>query len=139
MFRQGKKVKMTETLLRMPPALPTTLEDWISHLKKSPSINDLVEDIHKMLIAGDSAKDYIAFLSAVYDEQAVEGSLAADNIEAARMIREKSNTIDDHLLQREKLATIAKALGVVLRRYHFSRKERRQLVDGQVVPDNSGD
>jgi hypothetical protein len=130
---------MSDTLLRMPPALPTTLEDWISHLKERPSINDLVEDIHKMLIAGDTGKKYIAYLSAVYDEQAVEGSLAADNIEAARMIREKANTIDDHLLQREKLATISKSLGVVLRRYHFSRKERRQMVDGQVVPDNSGE
>jgi hypothetical protein len=127
------------TLLRMPPALPTTLEDWISHLKDRPSINDLVEDVHKMLIGGEDSKRYIAFLSAVYDEQAVEGSLAADNIEAARMIREKANTIDGHVLQGEKLATISKSLGVVLRRYHFSRKERRQMVDGQIVPDNNAD
>jgi hypothetical protein len=76
-------------------------------------------------------------LTAVYDEQAVEGSLAADNIEAARMIREKAKTIEDHSLAHEKLATISKSLGVVLRRYHLSRKERRQIVDGQVVPDNS--
>ena len=128
---------MTDTLLKMPPALPATLEDWISHLKSRPSINDLVEDVHKMLISGDTGKEYILFLSAVYDEQAIEGSLAADNIEAARMIREKARTIENHLLQNEKLATISKALGVVLRRYHFSRKERRQLVDGQVVPDNN--
>jgi hypothetical protein len=132
-------LEQKRVVLRMPPALPTTLEDWISHLKDRPSINDLVEDIHKMLISGDTGKLYISYLSAVYDEQAVEGSLAADNIEAARMIREKANTIEDHLLQHEKLATISKSLGVVLRRYHFSRKERRQMVDGQVVPDNSGD
>jgi hypothetical protein len=58
---------------------------------KRRSINDLVEDIHKMLIQNDQ---YLGFLYALYDEQAVEGSLAADDIELARMIREKARSID---------------------------------------------
>jgi hypothetical protein len=62
------------------------------------------------------------------------------NIEAARMIREyATEKTNDKALSREKLATIAKALNVVLRRYHASRPERRQMVDGEIVPGNSGD
>ena len=124
----------------VPEALPATLGDWVNRLKGKRNINDLVEDIHQMLIGGNQSETYIAFLSAVYDEQAVEGSLAADNIEAARMIRDRARAMEGNSLQNEKLATISKALGIVLRRYHLSRKERRQLVDGQTVPsDTSGD
>jgi hypothetical protein len=123
----------------VPPTLPATLGDWVNRLKGKRNINDLVEDIHQMLIGGNQSESYIAFLSAVYDEQAVEGSLAADNIEAARMIRDRARTMEGNSLQNEKLATISKSLGIVLRRYHLSRKERRQLVDGQTVPGDSGD
>jgi hypothetical protein len=51
------------------------------------------------------------------------------------MIRDRAKTLDqNHPLGREKLATISKALGVVLRRYHQSRKERRNMIGGQPVP-----
>jgi hypothetical protein len=124
---------MSSRVLGVPPALPAVLEDWVSHLKQHRSINDAVEEIHKRLVDGDTSGQYLRYLFAVYDEQAVEGSLAADNIESARMIREKARTIEGHSLQDEKLATIAKSLGVVLRRYHLSRRERRQMVDGRIV------
>jgi hypothetical protein len=76
----------------------------------------------------------------VYDEQAVEGSLAADNVMAATMIREYAKKVDeDHALANEKLATISKALGVVLRRYEISRKERRNMIHGETVPGDNGD
>ncbi len=121
-----------------PPQLPATLEKWERFIQTERTINDLVEDAHRALIKGEHSVDYRRFLWAVYDEQAVEGSLAADNIESARMIREWAAEADSHELAREKLATIAKALGVVLRRYHASRKERRQMVDGEVVPNDGG-
>ena len=47
------------------------------------------------------------------------------------MIRDKARTIPGNPLQKEKLATIVKALRVVLRRYQMSRKERRQTMDKQ--------
>ena len=84
-------------------------------------------------------KDYIDLLTAIYDEQAVEGSLSADNVMAAQMIRERANKIDGSEVKDEKLATISKSLGVVLRRYGASRKERRQTVHGEIVPDNHAD
>jgi hypothetical protein len=125
-------------LHKLPPELPTKIEDWTRFLKSQRTINDNVEDVHRTLVNGDQNEVYLRYLFAVYDEQAVEGSLAADNIEAARMIRDYARQHDGEL-GREKLATIAKALGVVLRRYHSSRQERRQMVAGEVVPGNSGD
>jgi hypothetical protein len=67
----------------------------------------------------------------------VEGSLAADNIMAAEMIRDKAKAAGSELAS-EKLATISKALGVVQRRYGFSRKERRNMVRGEIVPGDNG-
>jgi hypothetical protein len=132
---------MSNTQLRVPPPLPATPEGWIRDIKVARSINDLVEDIHSDLLRGKSSELYQSYLFAIYDAQAVEGSLASDNVMAAQMIRERARTLDDsHPLTKEKLATISQALGVVLRRYHLSRKERRQLVAGQVVPiDGNGD
>jgi len=121
-------------------AVPVKLSDWHRFIKQKRTINDLVEDVHRVLMGDDETSElYQSFLSAVYDEEAVEGSLAADNIEAARMIREYARTQDGNELAGKKLATIAKALGVVLRRYHESRQYRRQLVAGEVVEGNSGD
>lgn len=118
-----------------PPELPAVIEDWHRFLKTERTINDEVEDIHRMLV---KEPQYRAYLWATWDEQAVEGSLSADNTMAAQMIRDKAKALaDDHPLTKEKLATISKSLGVVLRRYHASRKERRQTVSGEVVPDGS--
>lgn len=128
----------SRALRPVPPQLPAVLDDWQRFIGTKRTINDLVEDAHRALIESDHSEQYRSFLFAVYDEQAVEGSLAADNIEAARMIRQWANDADSHELAREKLATIAKSLGVVMRRYHASRKERRQMVDGKTVPNNDG-
>lgn len=115
-----------------PPPLPVNAEEWQKNLKRDLSLNDFVHDLHKRL--SDNAK-YIGFLRAVYDEQAVEGSLAADNLEAARMIRDEAAKINSPVAT-EKLATISKALGVVLRRYGLSRKQRRNMIDGADVPSS---
>lgn len=122
---------MTTTSIRpLPEKLPSNLEDWQRKLKAERSLNDQVEDLHRMLCEDE---DYLSFLYAIYDEQAVEGSLSADNIMAAEMIRDRAKKIDGSEVAHQKLATIAKSLGVVLRRYGASRKERRQTVHGEVV------
>jgi hypothetical protein len=96
----------------------------------------MVEECHIALVEDQK---YLAYLDAVYDEQAIEGSLSADNIMAAQMIRERAKKVDSEL-KHEKLATISKALGVVLRRYDFDRKSRRNTVHGEFVsPESNGD
>jgi hypothetical protein len=122
----------------LPPPLPAKIEEWTRFMVSERTINDLVEDAVRAIMHSDKADQYRGYMFAVYDEQAVEGSQAADNIEAARMIREQASESESHELARQKLATIVKAHNVVLKRYHASRKERRQMVDGQVVPTNDG-
>jgi hypothetical protein len=123
------------SLKAAPPDLPVTVNELLKHrlLTTARSLNDTVEEVVVALYEHD---DFRAFINAVYDEQAVEGSLAADNIMAAEMIRAKATKLGYVELSKEKLATIAKALGVILRRYGYSRKDRRNTVGGQVVEGN---
>ena len=123
------------SLKAAPPDLPVTVNELLKHRLLTParSLNDTVEEVVVALYEHD---DFRAFINAVYDEQAVEGSLAADNIMAAEMIRAKATKLGYVELSKEKLATIAKALGVILRRYGYSRKDRRNTVGGQVVEGN---
>src|SRR5262245_23135153 len=127
---------------RQPPALPAGTKAGDGQLKTSVqrNINDMVHDIHKMLVNADDpdSEAYSKYLWATWDEQAVEGSLSIDNSKAAEMIRNRGKKLDpSHPLVSEKLATIVKALGVVLRRYGQDRRHRRNMVDGEYVPDNA--
>lgn len=104
--------------------LPATVADLIEQRKnkKSYSLNDMIEKHHIALYTND---DYQSLLEAVHPEQALEGSLIADDFEAARMLREKARESGDGYVAKQKLDTIRKSLAVVLRRYGISRKERR--------------
>ena len=93
-------------------------------------LNDMVEELHTKCY---ETEKYRIYLDGVWDEQCVEGSLAADNFKAAEMIRERAIK-DGSPVKNEKLATIVKSLGIVLKKYGLSRKERRQTVDGEIVP-----
>ena len=93
-------------------------------MRDSRTLNDHVDDAHKDLMYSDD--EYMKFLDAVYDEDAVEGSLSADNLMAARIIRKHAEDRENEYLATKKLATIVKSLNVVLRRYHISRQERAE-------------
>jgi hypothetical protein len=85
------------------------------------SLNDLVEAIHIELIENDK---YRAFIAASNDAEAVEGSVLADDISAALMIRDKAKELKIDEVSVTDLATIRTALNVVLRRYDMSRNQR---------------
>lgn len=122
----------------LPPQLPVDAEGFLAARKKerTRTLNDEVESVYLAL-----AKDekFRAYIYATYDEQAVEGSLSADNVFAAQMIREKAKEMEIEEVASQKVATISKALGVVARRYGFSRKERRNMLGGEIVPDNGSE
>ena len=112
--------------------VPATVQD-LEALRKvfhQPTLNDRVDALHIQLWSNE---EYRKLLDAVYDEDAVEGSCAADNIFAAVMIREHAKVSGDNYVAGKKAATIAKALGVVTRRLSISRKERAREVAGQIV------
>jgi hypothetical protein len=120
---------------REAPPLPERIEDWERQIKAERTLNDLVEDIHRVLT--NESPEYRGYLRAVYDAHAVEGSLAADNILASMMIREKAKELGSTEVAEEKLAIINLSLGVVLRRYKASRKQRRNMVHGEEVPNDN--
>lgn len=116
------------------PPVPDKISDWVRKIKAERTLNDMVEDLHRGLV--DESPQYRDLLRATYDIHAVTGSLSFDNCLAAQMIQKKAkdnNTVD---VANEKLAVINLALGVVLRRYHMSRKQRRNTVGGEEVKDN---
>jgi len=136
------------TSIRVAPHLPTDIHDWQRSIKAERTLNDYVEDIHRVLV-GDGTRDddttqtrgdrYLSLLRATYDAHAVEGSLSADNTLAAIMIRKKAKEMGIVDVAGEKLAIINMALGVVLRRYKLSRKQRRNMVHGEEVPSDNGE
>lgn len=126
---------ITKAIRPHAPPLPATREDLLARRKfmQKPTLNDEVDRIHFDLWVDEK---YQALLEGVYDEQCVEGSLSADNLMAAMMIRDYALSKGNDYVAREKLATIGKALNVVLRRYGISRNERRNSIGGEIVGGN---
>lgn len=124
---------MSSTNLTSP--LPVSTQDLLAMRKtmQERTFNDHVDDIHVILW---SNPEYHRALEAVYDEEAVEGSTAADNFIAAGMIREHGRTMGNPRFKEAKLATIVKSLNIVLRRYGISRNQRKYIVGGVAVPQN---
>jgi hypothetical protein len=119
--------------------LPATVSELMAlrKVKFDRTINDRVETL---LIDAFGNDQFVEYLKAVGDEEAVEGSLACDNVKAAEFIRDlaskssKEGMARDSVIAEAKLATIVKALNVCLRRYNISRKDRKNMLGGQVVP-----
>lgn len=111
--------------------VPRQMAEWVKKSGMERTINDQVEDVHIALV-DEGNQEYLDYLDAVYDEQAVEGSLSADNTLAAKMIRDEAVKRNVPRIAQAKLATIVKALGVVLRRYGVSRAERKRMLHGEV-------
>jgi hypothetical protein len=125
-----------EVLRRAPPPLPTTTQDLLAQrrLKAKRTINDLVEDVVVKLWED---KSFMKFVDAVYDSDTVEGSMDIDDTMAAMMIRDVAKKTSNDELAEKKLDVIVHAMRVVLRRYGQDRKERRNTVGGQIVPEEA--
>jgi len=80
-------------------------------------------------------KTFNRFLDGVYDSMTVEGSMEIDDVMAAQMIRDAAKKSGNDELAEHKLDTIVHAMRVVLRRYGQGRKERREMMGGEVVPE----
>ena len=112
--------------------LPTTRADWLPHrkVKTKRTFNDIVESTH--LAALDQLDgSYKGLFDAIYNKDAVEGSLKHDSIAAAAKLR--SYAEEQHIpeISGATLLAIEKAQNVSLRRYGFSRKERRSATPAE--------
>jgi hypothetical protein len=103
--------------------------------KNERTLNDHVDSIHLTLVDHPKlGEEYNVCLDAVYDEDATEGSLSYDNFKAAAIIRAYAEDEGHNpYIANKKLATIVKALNVVLRRYGKTRQERARRVGGETV------
>ena len=103
------------------------------------SLNDDVDDAHCELWEQDM--DYRSYHEAIWDADAVEGSITADNHAAARYLRDHVQADEATVnrfprLARARTAAIVHSLNVVMRRLHKSRNERRRSVHGEQVNGN---
>lgn len=115
--------------------LPRTTEEMIARrvFTRRRTLNDFVEDIHLEL--WEVSKEYMDYLDAVYDAEAVEGSRAADDLKAAECIRSYARKNDIGEVAGKKLATLVKALNVVLAKYGATRRQRAKTLRGEIVPE----
>jgi hypothetical protein len=123
---------MTE-VVKVKEPLPPTVSELLARktMKAVRTLNDDVDDIHVAL--WENNEEYMRLLDAVYDEDAVEGSLAIDNAKAAEMIRDYAKRNGVTYVANKKLATLVKSLNVVLRRYRITRKQRAVMVHGETI------
>jgi hypothetical protein len=108
---------------------------WVRKFDRHKKLNDDVENVHGSLSWSDKAEEYLRLLDATHNSQAVEGSIAADDFAAARMLREHAQSIGNKVAE-QNLTTIKRALSIVLSRYNLGRKQRANRVGAVVVPEN---
>lgn len=123
---------MPNEVLKSAPALPSTVSDLLSQRKslRARSLNDDVDECHLKLW---DDPDYRRWFLAIHPAETIEGSFQADDFMAAEKIRQFAIEHRIPIAANAKLAAIIFSLHVVCRRYAMSRKERRNLVSGQIV------
>ena len=95
------------------------------------SLNDLVEQCYLPLCDNE---EFSSLLDAMWNSQAVEGSLAADDYKAAMMIKDYAIENNIAIVKDQNWHTLRKSLNVITRRYNQNRKQRRNRVGGEYVP-----
>jgi hypothetical protein len=97
---------------------------WVRKFGCHKKLKDEVENVHGSLSWSDKAEEYFRLLDATHDSQAVEGSIAADDFAAARMLRAHARSIGNKVAE-QNLTTIKRALSIVLSRYNLGGNSRR--------------
>jgi hypothetical protein len=112
------------------PPLPATTEDLIARRrhKEVRSLIDDAEEVHQVLWED---QEYRKYFNAAYNDQAVEGSLDADDFMAVSMIRAKAREMGIQSVATAQIHKLTIALHRVAGRYEgLTRKERRAVVNG---------
>lgn len=118
---------MSDALLKVAPTLPQTRDGLLAQykLKRKRSINDLVEEVIVKL--WDNDENFMKYIDAIYDSQAVEGSMDDDDVMAALIIRDTAKR-DKHVeVSDQNVHTIKLAMRVALRRFDVARGQRYDL------------
>jgi hypothetical protein len=85
----------------------------------------IVDKVEGVFLELYDQEQFRSLLEAVYDEDAVHGSMALDNKAAAKMIQNQAKKVGYADVAGLHLDVIAGAIHMVLERYGLSRRERR--------------
>jgi hypothetical protein len=110
--------------------LPAASADLIRKSMRARTLNDYVEDVFLRLF--DTDESFRELLDGVSNADSVEGTVRADDYQAARVIRDAAQ--EGSPIKGKNLEAIRKALNVVMRRYGISRGERKHLLTGTENP-----
>lgn len=105
-------------------ALPKTVSALMDQ-QKNKTLKTLHDQVTVIYLSLYETKEFQELLEAVYNEQSVEGTMAIDDVEAARMLRDYAESEGNGYVARQKLGTLVRSLRVVMRRYRVGREERR--------------
>ena len=112
------------------PPLPSTTQGLMARRRHKDirSLIDETEEVHQVLW---EEQEYRKYFNAAYNDQAVEGSLAADDFMAVSMVRAKAQEMGIQSVATVKIHDLTIALHRVAGRYEgLTRKERRAVVNG---------
>jgi hypothetical protein len=135
--------------------LPRNVKELMAHREAQggkeylPDINAHVDELHLIMYGDDNktpqenerSDKYRRLLTAYYNAAAVEGTMVADDYAAAMMLREFASVeVDgkrrDPFVAGSNLATIVRALRVVMKRWKISRKLRAGSIPVPEDDDN---
>ena len=125
---------MTKMIVR-PANLPATASEWVRKAKIGLDINDEAEQAGLSLINGGNP-EFLRFLNAVHNEDAVEGSIHADDYVAAQMLRNHGRSLGLPLLSNASLEKAKKAQRAWLARYGLDSATRRKSA-GSTTPGST--
>jgi hypothetical protein len=137
--QEQEESTMSDALLKVAPALPETRDDLLAQykLKRRRSINDLVEEVIVKL--WDNDDNFMKYVEAIYDSQAIEGSMDDDDVMAALIIRDTAKR-DKHVeVADQNVHTIKLAMRVALRRFDLGRGQRYNLAELPAPTPSSSD
>jgi len=112
---------MADEAKKVARILPKTRQQLVArrHLKKQPSIHDLVEPIFEVLWDDEN---FAKYFQASVNSEAVEGSLRSDDQEAARMIRDYAVANNPGSpVAHKNLHTLAFSVRIVANRFQVGR------------------
>lgn len=114
-----------ESVARVP--VPRDVSGWEKSVPLF-NLNEAVRGVFWKILAGETdieREDFLKYLDGIYDSQTIEGTLALDNAEAARIIRNTAKKLGQSRLGETKLDAVIKSLNHVLKRAGLARKDRR--------------
>jgi hypothetical protein len=112
------------TNIRASREVPATVQELMAqrYRPRAPTLNQEVEAIFIKLWEDESFR---ALMSAVTNEESVEGLCRDDDVMASLLVRDFAKAHDIETVQGRKLSVIAASLRLVADRYGLSRRKRR--------------